>query len=138
MRWFRLAGFVAASVIGLGVTYIAVMYDVPRWFVAISGLMFAIGIFATGTLGAFLWVTITEDVRPSLRFRRPVVPIAISHNEAGMIGERRFRQHPVRFWGGLALNSRFFVGFMVFSPPEYLHLFDAQPSPASTPTPELI
>jgi hypothetical protein len=130
-RWWKLAAIICASVIGLGGAYVSYAYDVPRFLVAISGLLFAVGITSTVVLAAFLWIVVSEDVRPALRFRRPVVRISLSHDEVGFVGERRFRQHPVTFWGGLILNNRFFVGFMLFAPPEHLTFTD--PTPSSEP-----
>jgi len=126
--WLRLTAFVLLAVIGLGGAYGAFAFDAPKPILAISGVLFVAGAAAALIVGCWVYIVVIEQVRPAFRFRRPVVRMALSHDEAGLIGERRFRQHGIRFWGGMTLNNRFFVGFMLFDPPEHLTL--APPSPA--------
>lgn len=121
MRWNRLLSLIATALIGIaGACLIWSFNDAPRWTIAVSGLLAAAGVAAALVLLIILVAVIVEDVRPSVRFRKPVVPLSLAHREAALIGRTRFRLHPVTFWGVLTLNHRFVFGFMVCDKPEYV------------------
>lgn len=125
MRWARLIGIVATAVLGLGASLLIWSTpDAPRWTVALSGILAGAGGGAALILIGLLVVIIMEDVRPSFRFRKPLVPLSLAHREASMVGRSRYRLHPIRFWGGITLNTRFGLVFMVFDKPEYIDFKD--------------
>jgi len=120
-RWYRLFALIASAVIGPGASWLIWSYDdAPRWTIAVSGLLLAAGGAATLVLLAVIASVIAEDVRPTVRLRKPVVPMSLAHREASMVGHRNYRLHPIRFWGVLTLNSSFVFGFMLLSKPEYI------------------
>lgn len=123
IRWWRLG--MVALIAGASTAAIYAIWSqpsAPRWLIAISGLLACASAGAMITLAAFAYNVIVDDVRPSLRLRKPAAPVALSHREAALHGRARFRQHPIRFWGVLTLNNRFLFGFMVFAEPEYINL----------------
>lgn len=118
-RWDRLAVATATACVGIGAGYAGLTANLGPLAVMACGVLGLAGIAATAFLLIFIYAWIEDDVRPSLCFRRPAVPIALMHSGAAMKGYRTFRNHPVRFWGGLMLNNSFFFGFMLFGKPEY-------------------
>jgi hypothetical protein len=124
-NWDRIAAIAGAAVGGLTIGYVTFVADsLPRALIVIGGILGLAGAAASAVLVLFIYTVIADCVRPALRFRRPLVPMSLSHDEAALIGRRSFRQHPVRFWGGLTLNNRFFVGFMLFDQPTRFTLTD--------------
>lgn len=122
-RWARLVGIIATAVVGLGSSYaIWSADDAPDLMIAFSGVLALLGAVAAVFLLLVVIVTIIEDVRPSMRFRRPAVPLSLAHREAALFGRRRYRMHPISFWGVFTLNNRFVFGFMLCEPPEYVDL----------------
>lgn len=118
--WRKLGSIVATAVVcDAGAYRILADPAAPRWTVAMAGPMVISGAAATLVLGIIAWSIIVDDIKPALRFHQPTIPLALAHRESALIGQRRFRNHPVRFWGGLTLSNRFFVGFMLLDPPEY-------------------
>lgn len=125
MRWARLIGIVATAVLGLGTAFLVwSVDDAPRWTIALSGILAAVGGGAALILLALLAHIIAEDVRPAFRFRKPAVPLSLAHREASMLGRSRYRLHPISFWGGITLNNRFGLVFMIFDKPEYIDFKD--------------
>ncbi|MCW2763377.1 MAG: hypothetical protein JWR85_3578 [Marmoricola sp.] len=115
----KLAAFVAASIAGVGGAYLIIASpDAPRWLLVFSGIIGIAGLFATVVVLAFLYVIITQDIRPGIVARQPNNPLALTTELGAMVGTRRFNQHPVRYWVGLTLNHRFFIGAMVFAKPQ--------------------
>lgn len=136
MRWLRIAAIAVTAILGVGGAWaILRSSDAPRWLVAFSGLIGLAGLAAFAALVLISWYVVTEKIRPSLRFRKPVVPLALAHREASLVGRRAYRNHPIRFWGGLILNNSFFVGFMLFGKPE-CESFKVDEDTLSTPTKE--
>jgi hypothetical protein len=121
VKWWRLAAIIAMATIGIGGGWVT-FHASPdaRWLVASSGVLFCAGVAAALVLMAVALHIVIEDIRPSVRLRRPVGQLALSHREASMHGQARFRHHPIKFWGVLTLNNRFVFGFMVCDPPQYL------------------
>lgn len=129
MRWARLIGIVSTAVLGLGAAFLIWSADeAPRWTIALSGVLAALGGLATLILLTLLAVIIIEDVRPALRFRRPANPMFIARRNASMVGRRNYSLHPIRFWGGLFLNNRFALTFMIFDQPEHIDFKDEEAS----------
>jgi hypothetical protein len=119
--WYRLLAILATATVGLSGAFVILSADkAPKWTLALSGVLGLAGLAAAVVLLAIVVSVIIEDVRPTVRVRKPAGSLALSHREAAMHGRLRFRMHPIRFWGVLTLNNRFLLGFMVFSEPEYL------------------
>lgn len=120
MRWDRITLITATAILGLSGFWIIITNPtLPRWLIAFSGLLGLSGLCSLAVLCVLILSFIVEDVRPRIRFRKPVVPLALSHREAALVGRRAYRNHPITFWGGLILNNRFFIGFMFFGKPEH-------------------
>lgn len=120
MRWGRLLSIVAMAAFGLNFAYVAFTADdAPRWFIALGGVAGLAGLAALVVLIALAWWIIVDDIRPAFRFRKPVVPLALAHSESSLVGRAHYRLHPIRFWGGITLNNRFYFGFMIFGPPRH-------------------
>lgn len=125
--WWRLTSLVATAAIGIGGAWAIWAHpDAPRWTIAASGVLIAAGGAAALILLVVGVAVIAEDVRPTLRFRKPVVPMSLAHREASLVGRKRYRLHPIKFWGGITLNSRFALVFMLFDQPEYIDFKDAE------------
>lgn len=115
MNWLRITAIVTivAACIG-GVLAIWHWDQAPRWAYAVSGvLMIPIAIVAAA-LAILAWYFVSEVLRPSIRFRKPLVPLALATREAALAGRSRYRMHPVTFWGVLTCGNRFAFGFMLF------------------------
>lgn len=124
-NWPRLGAILVATVVGLCAGYATFAADdPPRILVVVGGVLGVVGVAGSVAIALFAYTIIADDVRPALRFRKPAVPMSLSHDEAALIGRRSFRQHPVRFWAGLTLNNRFFMGFMLFDQPKRFTLHD--------------
>jgi hypothetical protein len=128
MRWARFLLVLALATAGPIAVHMIWSAQSPRWLLALSGLVIVAVAMAWLILLALLYDFVVEKVRPSLRFRKPVVPLALSHREPTLVGHISQRNHPIRFWGGITLNNRFFVGFMLFDKPEYLRVRDRDAS----------
>lgn len=129
-RWARLIGLIATAVTGLGSSYYIWSFDeAPRIAIAISGLLLAAGGTATLVLLAVIASVIAEDVRPTVRFRKPAVPLSLAQRQASLVGHRNYRLHPIHFWGVLTLNNSFVFGFMLLSDPEYISFVEDTPKP---------
>ncbi|QJR01739.1 hypothetical protein HH800_05745 [Sphingobium yanoikuyae] len=120
MHWGRISAALATAIVGIGGAWIILAADeAPKALIAISGLLGIAGLAGAALLVAAVSYLVSEVIRPAFRFRKPAVPMALSHREAALIGHKSFRNHPVKFWGGLILGNSFFFGFMIFGAPEY-------------------
>lgn len=115
MKWLRIVTIglvVAACMVGAGSIW---LWDqAPRWALALSGILAIPVILAAAAAALLAWYFIVEIVRPSVRLRKPLAPLSLATQEPALSGRRRYRMHPVTFWGVLTLGNRFALGFMVF------------------------
>lgn len=115
MRLWQIVGIVGGTLGCLaGIAAIWCWDQAPRWAIALSGIL-AIPVVLVAAASALLaWYFVAEVVRPSVRFRKPLAPLFLATQEAALCGRRRYRMHPVEFWGVLTCGNRFAFGFMWF------------------------
>jgi hypothetical protein len=110
-NWTRIGLIALVAITGIGSAYSILSWpDSPRGLIAVSGLLLIAGLLASGALAILAWSIVADDLRPRFRCGQPGNPMALAQTETALIGQRRYRNYGIRWWAGITLSNKMFIG----------------------------